>query len=299
MMNRSRAVVKIQDGCNGACSFCIIPQTRGRARSREPARVMEEVERLVDSGHGEVVLAGVHLGDYGLDEEGRHPGMGRSRLAPLIEGILAIPGLLRFRLSSIGVNGIDEDLMGLMASHEKFARHFHIPLQSGSDEILSRMNRGYRVAQFEKLLGEITAAIPDCGIGTDIICGFPGESDALFRETVARVTDLPFSYLHPFPYSARAGSPAESFADQVSSEEKKSRTRILKQLSREKTLAFQRRHLGRVVSVLPEGAAHGWTDNYLRVTVRGAQCDVAQGLQWVRITELDDEGLVGEVDITR
>ncbi|MBT8420098.1 MAG: tRNA (N(6)-L-threonylcarbamoyladenosine(37)-C(2))-methylthiotransferase MtaB [Gammaproteobacteria bacterium] len=319
MMNRSRAVVKIQDGCNGACSFCIIPQTRGHSRSRQPEQVLDQITQLVDNGYQEIVLAGVHLGDYGLENNPSNPGAGKSALFHLIERILSIPNLMRFRLSSIGPNAITKDIILLMAAKEKFARHFHIPLQSGSDEILMRMNRDYRVAQFEKLLRDITDAIPDCGIGADIICGFPGESDTLFNETVARITDLPLSYLHPFPYSARPGSPAESFGDQVSSENKKSRTRILKQLSREKNRAFQWRHLGSEVNVLLEGrekgqpernsrgspdehsyeksepACFGWTDNYLRVAVRGAGIDTHSGLQRVRITGLEDEGLVGEL----
>nr|VFK23775.1 MAG: threonylcarbamoyladenosine tRNA methylthiotransferase MtaB [Candidatus Kentron sp. MB]VFK26678.1 MAG: threonylcarbamoyladenosine tRNA methylthiotransferase MtaB [Candidatus Kentron sp. MB]VFK74594.1 MAG: threonylcarbamoyladenosine tRNA methylthiotransferase MtaB [Candidatus Kentron sp. MB] len=297
MMDRSRAVVKIQDGCNGVCSFCIVPQTRGRSRSREPKKIMEQINRLVDNGYREVVLAGIHLGDYGSDL-----GSGAPTLAKLIGEILTIPGLVRFRLSSIGPGAISEEIIRLMASEEKFARHFHIPLQSGSDEILARMNRDYTVAQFERLIRDITDAIPDCGIGTDIICGFPGESEAHFRETVARITALPISYLHPFPYSARPGSPAEGYANQVPSEERKSRTRVLKQLSRTKNRAFRERHLGHTVTVLLEDqrkggketgrVCFGWTDNYLRVAVREVPADT-NGLKAVRITEVSDDGLIG------
>jgi len=297
MMSRSRAVVKIQDGCNGACSFCIIPQTRGHSRSRQPDRVIEQISQLVDNGHREIVLAGVHLGEYGLDL-----GQGPEALPALIEKILAIPGLIRFRLSSIGLGAISDAIIQLMATEEKFARYFHIPLQSASDEILVRMNRGYLVAQFEELLHKITDTIPDCGIGTDIICGFPGESEALFNETVKRISTLPLSYLHPFPYSVRPGSTAESFADQVPGEHRKSRTRILKQVSREKNWAFQHRHLGRLMPVLVEDARKsgegtptylGWTDNYLRVTVSGAR--TGSGLQTVQISAIGEEGLIGSI----
>lgn len=315
MMNRSRAVVKVQDGCNGVCGFCIIPRTRGPSRSRDPGRVVDQASRLVDNGYPEIVLAGVNLGDYGRDgAPGRHHGPGDFHLAGLIRRILAIPGLMRLRLSSIGPNAVTREIIESMATEEKFARHFHIPLQSGSDEILARMNRDYRVTRFEALLREITDAIPDCGIGTDVICGFPGESEALFRETRARIADLPFSYLHPFPYSARPGAPAESLDGQVPGEERKSRTRILKGLSREKNRAFRLRHLDKEVSVLleeredrtgapggesTEGAgpssgdflSGGWTDNYLRVTVAGAGMN--GGLRAVRITGIDEEGLVG------
>nr|VFJ77598.1 MAG: threonylcarbamoyladenosine tRNA methylthiotransferase MtaB [Candidatus Kentron sp. FW] len=307
MMDRSRAVVKIQDGCNGACSFCIVPQTRGHSRSRQPQQVIDQITHLVDNGYREIVLAGIHLGDYGLDL-----GQGSPTLPDLIGQILTIPGLARFRLSSIGPVAITPEIIRLMASEEKFARHFHIPLQSGSDEILARMNRDYRIAQFEALIHAITDAIPDCGIGTDIICGFPGESEARFQETLTRISDLPISYLHPFPYSARPGSLAESYPDQVPAEEKKARTRILKQLSRTKNRAFRQRHLGRIASVLIEARTEnnrentdkntgetrtcfGWTDNYLRVAVQGAPIG-KNGLETVRITELDENGLIGTPD---
>ena len=307
MMDRSRAVVKIQDGCNGACSFCIIPQTRGPSRSRQPRQVIEQITRLVENGYREIVLAGVHLGDYGSDF-GKKP-----ILSDLIRRILAIPGLVRFRLSSIGPNVIDKEIIELMASENKFARHFHIPLQSGSDPILARMKRDYNVAQFEKLLRDITDAIPDCGIGTDIICGFPGESDARFHETVTRISDLPISYLHPFTYSARPGSLAESYADQVPNEQKKSRTRILKQLSHAKNRAFRERYPGRIARVLLEtrgkdpikdcgendgemGATYfGWTDNYLRVTMRGIPTGTDR-LETVRISGINSDGLIGVFD---
>ena len=304
MMDRSRAIVKIQDGCNGACSFCIIPQTRGHSRSRQPRKVIEQITRLVGNGYREIVLAGVHLGDYGADLDQKQT------LPDLIRRILAIPGLARFRLSSIGPSAISEEIIGLMATEDKFARHFHIPLQSGSDTILARMNRDYRGAQFERLLRDISAAVPDCGIGTDIICGFPGETEAHFQETVARISDLPITYLHPFTYSARPGSLAKSYPEQVPSEQKKSRTRILKQLSRVKNRAFRQRYSGRTVRVLLEGQGKdpsrnssendgkmettyfGWTDNYLRVVARGIPTG-ADGLETVRITGIDDDGLRG------
>nr|VFK51600.1 MAG: threonylcarbamoyladenosine tRNA methylthiotransferase MtaB [Candidatus Kentron sp. TUN] len=310
MMDRSRAVVKIQDGCNGACSFCIIPQTRGRSRSRQPQQVMEQIIRLVDNGYREIVLAGIHLGDYGYD-------LGqKSTLPDLIRRILLIPGLARFRLSSIGPTAISQEIIELMATEDKFARHFHIPLQSGSDQILARMNRDYRVAQFEKLIRDITDVVPDCGIGTDIICGFPGETDARFNETITRISDLPISYLHPFTYSARPGSLAESYGDQVPIEQKKSRTRTLKQLSRIKNRAFRARHLSLIASVLLEDTNKntgedpgknregtdlihfGWTDNYLRVTVQGATTNTS-GLETVRITGIDDDGLIGVPELEK
>jgi threonylcarbamoyladenosine tRNA methylthiotransferase MtaB len=295
MADRSRAFVKIQEGCNESCTFCIIPKTRGRSRSREPGRVMEEIHTLVENGYGEIVLTGVHIGDYGLDLSGK-----RHLLPELIEGILRLPGLQRFRLSSIEPASITADLIGLMASHDKFARHFHIPLQSGSNEILARMGRGYTAEHFERLIRNIEAAIPDCGIGTDVICGFPGETEGHFQETFALLQDLPITYLHAFSYSVRPGSEAEAYGGQVPAEARKRRTGALKRLSRDKNRAFRQAHVGRQMAVLFEQRQHGsgmfdsgLTDNYLRVQLH--QNAFSRRLGEVRIKGLSGEGLVGEL----
>ena len=194
MMERSRAFVKVQEGCNESCTFCIVPQTRGLSRSRMPERVLEQVGKLVDAGYAEIVLTGVHVGDYGLDLEG-----GRRRLAPLVRDILGVPGLARLRLSSIEPASITDEIIELVASEEKFARHFHIPLQSGNDEILARMQRRYTAGQFRNLVTKIARSIPGCGIGSDIICGFPGETDAQFQDTFDCLVNHP-NYLHPPVY---------------------------------------------------------------------------------------------------
>jgi len=293
MMEHSRAFVKVQEGCNESCSFCIVPQTRGASRSRKPESVLEQVRQLVAGGYAEIVLTGVHLGDYGLDLPGK-----RRSLADLVSDILDLPDLKRFRLSSIEPASIGDELIALMADNEKFARHFHIPLQSASNAVLERMRRRYTAEQFSDLIARIAAAVPDCGIGTDVICGFPGESDTDFQATFDCLAALPITYVHPFSYSARPGSQAERFGDEVRGDVKKRRTGALKRLMRDKHHAFRERHVGRTLPVMLETSrrgAHtrvaGWTDNYLRVELGEG---VAAGeLVDVEILALDGGGLRG------
>ena len=290
MTEHSRAFVKVQEGCNESCTFCIVPQTRGVSRSRTPASVLDQVRKLVDAGYVEMVLTGVHIGDYGLDLPER-----RRMLPNLIERILEIEGVERFRLSSIEPASLGDEVIELMAESPKFARHFHLPFQSGSDAVLERMKRRYRAAEFSDLVTRIGERIPDCGIGADVICGFPGETDEDFLRTFEHVERLPITYLHAFTYSSRPGSEAAHFTDQVPAEIGKRRTRALKRLSAEKHRRFAERYVGRVVDVLLEparraGAARvgGWTDNYLRV-------DLGEGAADARIEPATITGMDGNV----
>ena len=294
MMEHSRAFVKVQEGCNESCSFCIVPQTRGASRSRRPESVLAQVHELLASGYVEVVLTGVHLGDYGLDL----PGNGRM-LTDLVRDILAIPELQRFRLSSIEPASITDELIALMAGSDKFARHFHIPLQSASDAVLSRMRRRYTAAHFMQLIRRISEAIPDCGIGTDVICGFPGETDEHFQETFDCLAELPITYLHPFTYSARPGSEAQGYGDQIPGDVKKRRTRSLKRLMRDKQRAFRERHVGKTLPVLLETSRReershlaGWTDNYLRVELGEGEAE--SGVEDVHIVSIRGDQLLGK-----
>lgn len=295
MMEHSRAFVKIQEGCNEACTFCIVPQTRGRSRSRTLQSVFQQVQQLVDGGYTEVVLTGVHAGEFGLDLEG-----GRHQLGELMRELLTIPGLARLRLSSIEPSTISDEIIELVATEPRVARHFHIPFQSGSDNILERMQRRYRAADFVRLVEQITDAVPDCGIGTDVICGFPGETDEEFQKTFDCLAALPITYLHPFTYSVRPGSQAEAMGDPVHADQKKRRVRALKKLSADKSREFRERHVGRDVEVLLETSRRGntnhvsgWTDNYLRVDL-GPRNYVPSGLETVRIVSATDTGLVGQ-----
>ena len=293
MTEHSRAFVKVQEGCNESCTFCIVPQTRGVSRSRTPESVLDQVRQLTAAGYVEVVLTGVHVGDYGLDLAQR-----RRMLPELIERILEIEEVERFRLSSIEPASLGDEIITLMAESPKFARHFHIPFQSGSDAVLARMKRRYRAGEFADLVTRIGERIPDCGIGTDVICGFPGETDEDFLLTFEQIETLPITYLHAFTYSARPGSEAEHFADQVPGEIRKRRTRALKRLSGEKHGRFAQRHIGRVVDVLLEpgrrgGTARigGWTDNYLRVDLGEGEAETC--LAPIEITGVGDNGLTG------
>lgn len=298
MMEHSRAFVKVQEGCNESCTFCIVPQTRGASRSRSPESVLAQVRELVAAGYVEVVLTGVHLGDYGLDLPGS-----RRMLADTVRDILAVPGLERFRLSSIEPASITDELIELAAENDNFARHFHIPLQSASDAVLSKMKRRYTADQFSRLIEKISHKIPDCGIGTDVICGFPGESDEHFQETFDRLAALPITHLHAFTYSVRPGSEAESYGDQIPGDVKKRRTRALKRMMRDKQQAFRERHVGRTVPVLLETSRHGqhtrlagWTDNYLRVELGEGEAKdvVGGGVEDVRIESLRGDQLIGK-----
>ena len=293
MTEHSRAFVKVQEGCNESCTFCIVPSTRGASRSRTPASVLDQVRRLVDAGYVEVVLTGVHLGDYGLDLPER-----RRMLPDLIERILGIEGIGRLRLSSIEPASLGDGIIALMAGSPKFARHFHVPFQSGSDAVLARMKRRYRAGEFADLVTRIAERVPDCGIGTDVICGFPGEADEDFRRTFEYVEKLPITYVHAFTYSPRPGSEAEHFTGEVPGEIGKRRTRALKRLSAEKHRRFAERHVGQTAEVLVEPARRGgvariggWTDNYLRVDLGEGEGEA--GIEPVEITGLDGDGLVG------
>ena len=295
MMERSRAYVKVQEGCNEQCTFCIVPQTRGASRSREPQKVLEQVADLVASGYPEIVLTGVHIGDYGLDlPQATH------LLTRLIDDILSNPGVKRLRLSSIEPSTLTDEILDQMASEPRFARHLHIPFQSGSNDVLSRMKRRYSVEDFERLVERIQMRFDDVGFGTDVICGFPGESTADFEKTFDCLARWPITYLHPFTYSVRPGSGAESFGDQVPGDEKKRRTRALKRLSTEASHRFRQRYLGKRVEVLVEasernGETHltGLTDTYIRVDLEGDA--PGQTLAQVTIDDLTKDGLRGRI----
>lgn len=296
MMEHSRAYVKVQEGCDEQCSFCIVPQTRGRSRSRSADSVLAQARSLIASGYLELVLTGVHIGDYGLDLAA-----GERGLASLLRELLRIPGLERLRLSSIEPASVTPQIIELMANEERFARHFHIPFQSASDGVLERMRRRYRAKEFYELVHEIEHRIPGCGIGCDVICGFPGESDEDFQLTFDALAELPIHYVHPFAYSVRPGSEAETFGDQIDPQVKKRRVQALKRLMRDKHKSFREQHIGKLMPVLLEPGhlggeprLGGWTDNYLRVDMGAGQADVSMCL--VRITATSELGLVGRIE---
>jgi threonylcarbamoyladenosine tRNA methylthiotransferase MtaB len=253
---RTRPNLKIQDGCNNRCSFCIIPFVRGRSRSAPPEQVIAEV-RLLASKYREVVLSGINLGRWGRDFSGR------VRLADLIRRLLAETEVERLRLSSVEPMDFSDELLDLMAASPRIAKHVHAPLQSGSDTVLRRMHRKYRPRHYADRIAQARARMPQCAVGADVMTGFPGESDREFEESRAFIESLPFTYLHVFTYSERPGTPAAE-SEQVPMEVRKARTHTLRELAARKNCEFRRSMIGETLSVvtLEDGAL---SDNYLKV----------------------------------
>jgi threonylcarbamoyladenosine tRNA methylthiotransferase MtaB len=262
---RTRPNLKIQDGCNNRCSFCIIPFVRGRSRSAPADQVVDQVRGLAKR-YREVVLSGINLGRWGREAGGT------LRLADLVRRLLEQTEIERLRLSSVEPMDWSDELLELVAGSPRVAKHVHAPLQSGSDRVLRRMHRKYRPRHYEDRIQKARAWMPDAAIGADVMTGFPGETEAEFEESRAFIDSLPFTYLHVFTYSERPGTPAAESAEQVPMEVRKERNRILRELAARKNLEFRRRMVGRKLSVvtLGEGALSG---NFLKVElaqVRGA-----------------------------
>jgi threonylcarbamoyladenosine tRNA methylthiotransferase MtaB len=257
--DRTRPNLKIQDGCNNRCSFCIIPFVRGRSRSARPEWVVQQVRHLGER-YREVVLSGINLGRWGRDLEGR------MRLADLVRRLLAETPVERLRLSSVEPMDFSDDLLGLMASSPRIAHHVHAPLQTGSDTVLRRMHRKYRPRHYEDRIRKARALMPDAAIGADVMVGFPGESEAEFEDNRAFIESLPFTYLHVFTYSERPGTPAAAAADHVPMRVRKERNRILRELAARKNREFRERMVGRTLSVVTlEQAGMALSGNYLKV----------------------------------
>lgn len=262
--NRTRAFLKVQDGCDYNCSFCTIPLARGKSRSLPVSDVVDQAEDLVSQGYREIVLTGVNVGDYG-----RKSG---SRLLDLLHALSGVDGLARIRISSIEPNLLTDEIIRFVADHSVMCRHFHIPLQSGSDRVLHAMRRRYTTAQYATLVQKIREQIPDCGIGVDVIVGFPGETDEQFEETYRFLNELAVSYLHVFTYSERPNTPAATYPDPVPATSRSKRSEMLRMLSVKKREAFYRTMVGKKVTVLTETEVEGnrrfgFTDNYVRVAV--------------------------------
>lgn len=287
---RTRPVLKVQDGCNAFCTYCIVPYARGRSRSLEPSEVLERVNKLAANGFREVVLSGIHLGEYGGDLT---PSINLHRL---LEEILAKTAIDRLRLSSIEPKELTDEILELAASTERICNHFHIPLQSGDDGVLRKMGRPYDAAFFASLVCRLHGLMPDAAIGVDTLIGFPGESDAAFRRTHDLIRDLPVGYLHVFPFSPRPGTPAATFPDPVSTAVIKERCRTMRRMGREKRAAFYRRFVGGRVSVLVEhrrekdtGLLKGVSGNYLNLKFEGGE-EAKNRLRAVRVEKIVGDG---------
>lgn len=262
---RTRAFVKIQDGCENFCSYCIIPYVRGKCRSKEKKRVIKEITGLVNNGYKEVVLTGIHTGNYGVDID--------TTFAELLLKIVKINGLMRLRISSIEITELTSEVLDVIKNNSIIVDHMHIPLQAGSDEILSRMNRKYDLEYYFKKIEDIRKIRPDISISTDVIVGFPGESEELFLKTIETCRKVKFSKIHVFPYSERKGTKAVLLDEVVPVEERKRRARLLLDVSHDLEIEYMEKFLNLEVEVLIEevkdGYSFGHTGNFLHVKVKG------------------------------
>lgn len=289
---RTRAFLKIQEGCNNFCTFCIIPWAKGLSRSRDPQNVLREAKKLVASGFKEIVLTGIHTGGYGED-------LTDYCLADLLRELDQIEGLARIRISSIEASQIDDELVHVLNQSSKMCRHLHIPLQAGDDQVLKRMRRKYTVAEYREKILQLHEALPQVAITTDVIVGFPGETEEQFHNTYRLIEELAMYQLHVFPYSKRTGTPAARMPDQVPAEIKHQRVERLIQLSKQLQKRYAQQFIGEVLDVIPEreieerpGYYTGYSDNYLPIQFP-ASPDLVGKICRVRLDQADVDGGTG------
>lgn len=292
--DKTRAFLKIQEGCNQFCTYCIIPYARGPLRSRSLESIRTETQRLISAGFKEIVLIGIHLGCYGKEN---HDG---PTLYDAVKTVLDVPGVQRLRLGSLESVEVEPRLLTLMQKDARFCRHLHLPLQSGCDKTLQAMHRPYTTAKFKTLLADIKTKVPDIAITTDVIAGFPGETEADFETTCKFAESCGFSKMHIFPFSARKGTPAEKFAGAVTEAVKKERADILGRIDETMHKAFLQAMVGQTAEVLFEQPAgedyfEGLTGNYQRVFVKSGGRNLGGEILPVKITAFDGEKLLGEI----
>lgn len=292
-IGRTRSFLKVQDGCDYKCSYCIIPKARGKSRNAPIAQLVEDAKKIVQAGYKEIVLTGVNIGDFG-----RSTGEKFIDLLYALEKNVPVP---RIRISSVEPELLNDQIIELVARSRKFLPHFHIPLQSGSDRILRLMRRRYNTRLFEQRIRRIKSLIPDAFIGIDVIVGFPGETDEDFRQTYQFLESLPFSYLHIFPYSDRPGTDASRLPDKVPYDKKREREQLLQQLSSKKHRQFYEQHLNNTYNVLFEARNReqkilGFTDNYIKVEI-DYSADLVNQIRKVKLLKIDDEtgNVIGEI----
>ena len=294
--NKTRAFLKIQEGCNQYCTYCIIPFARGPLRSRSLESIKEEITKLVAAGYKEVVLIGIHLGCYG--KELAKDGVKLS-LYDAVEAALSVPGVERLRLGSLESVEVETRLMELMAKEPRLCHHLHLPLQSGCDKVLKAMHRPYDTARFAELLKEIRSYVPDVAITTDIIVGFPGETEEDFEETLAFARSCGFAKMHIFPYSKRKGTSAEKMPNQVEEQVKQERAARLSELDKEMQHEAMTYWIGKDVTVqfeqpVDDNHVEGLCGAYMRVVVEGGQ-ELCDQIRTVHIVGVEDDYLVGKL----
>ena len=288
---RTRALVKIQDGCNNYCTYCIIPFVRGNVRSKRPELVLDEVKALVENGYKEIVLTGIHTGHYGSD-------LDNYDFSDLLTNLEKIKGLERIRISSIEIVELNDKFLNVLSNSKKIVNHIHIPLQAGSNHILKLMNRRYDKKYFFDKINNIRKIRPDIAITTDVIVGFPGETKEDFEETLEFVEKLNFAGGHVFPYSIRNGTPAAKMKGQLTKEEKHVRVKKLIEKFNELEEHYSKKFLNERVIIIPEvyenGYLIGHTDNYLKVMVKGSCDNIGEDLE-VKLINYDDKVFIGEI----
>ena len=283
--DRTRASLKIQEGCNNFCTFCIIPWARGLMRSRDPEKVVEQASQLVNSGYKEIVLTGIHTGGYGQD-------LKNYNLAQLLRDLDEIEGLERIRISSIEASQLTDEVIEVIGNSNKVVRHLHVPLQSGSDSVLKRMRRKYTMEHFSERLTELHKALPDLAVTSDVIVGFPGETEEEFQETYDFIVKHQFSELHVFPYSPRIGTPAARMDDQIDESVKNERVHKLIALSDQLAKEYASKFENEVLEVIPEEKGEepntlvGYADNYMKVQFEGDESLIGQIVK-VKILKAD------------
>ena len=292
--DKTRAFLKIQEGCNQFCTYCIIPYARGPLRSRSLESIRTETQRLISAGFKEIVLIGIHLGCYGKENPDG------PTLYNAVKTVLDVPGVQRLRLGSLESVEVEPRLLTLMQEDARFCRHLHLPLQSGCDKTLQAMHRPYTTAKFKTLLADIKNMVPDIAITTDVIAGFPGETEADFETTCKFAESCGFSKMHIFPFSARKGTPAEKFAGAVTEAVKKERADILGKIDETMHKTFLEAMVGQNAEVLFEQLAgedyfEGLTGNYQRVFVKSGGRNLSGEILPVKITAFDGEKLLGEI----
>ena len=285
---RTRAFVKIQDGCENFCSYCVIPRVRGKCRSKSKEKVIEEISSLVKNGYKEIILTGIHTGNYGVD-------LGIT-FADLLKEIVKIEGLKRLRISSIEITELNDEVLDIIKNNNVIVNHFHIPIQSGSDNVLKLMNRKYDTTKFIEIIKKIREIVPDVSITTDIITGHPGENDAEFENTLKTLKEIEFSKLHVFPYSVRDNTPSSKLP-QIPEYVKKNQTDKLLELSKELEVKYMKKFLSKNLEVLIEvskdGYSYGHTTNYLAVKVIGTY--KSSTLLNVKLINIEYPYIYGEV----
>lgn len=292
---RTRPNLKVQDGCDNRCSFCVIPSVRGQSRSLPLDRVLAEVRSLIRAGYREVVISGINLGRWGRDLE---VGTVRpTRFPDLVRAILDETSLEKLRISSVEPMDWSDELIELMANSTRIAKHAHVPLQSASDSVLRRMHRKYRPWHYREKITKIRDAMPSAAIGADVMVGFPGETEAEFAETRRMIEELPFTYLHVFTYSARPGTPAAAHPGQVPVAVARERNQALREIAAAKKAAFMQAQVGRVVEAITlrseaEGLTEALTDNYLKMKITGR----LESNRWIetQVERADGEVMVGQ-----